>query len=133
MSEDFSAMVKQFIANGNTYAIPNPSRPGYLCKPTGFLSELIRFLSMMQVLNVGIGNEIAGIKNDLKIANRSSIPTKSDDRLYNTIKNAIQGMSIICFKEGETAYISGETELAEAYAWTIAGCKLFLKNMHSIE
>ncbi|MDH7444843.1 hypothetical protein [Aquimarina sp. 2201CG14-23] len=133
MSTEFSMMVKQFVADGSIDAIPNPSRSGYLCRPQEFLSELIRFVSMMQVMKVGIGSEIATIKNDLEVANQSPIIKKSDDRLYNIMIRAIRRIENICTAEGERAQIAEEIELAETYAWSIVGCQLFLKYTESIE
>lgn len=127
MTKSFSVMVQQFVKDGCTIAIPNPARSGYLCTRSDFLSELIRFLSMMQVLKVGVGNEIAMVKKGLELANHSLVVTQSDDQLYNTMVNVINRLIDICIKEGEKAYTSEEIELAETYAWCIAGCKLFLE------
>ncbi|WP_299442626.1 hypothetical protein [uncultured Aquimarina sp.] len=133
MSTTFSVMVKQIVTEGNTDVIPNPARSGYLCLPKDFLTELIRFVSMMQVLKIGIGSEIAAIKNDLEVANQSPFISQSDDRLYKLMVGAIDRISIICTKEGERAQTIGEMNLAETYAWSIAGCLLFLEYSESME
>ncbi|AXT56487.1 hypothetical protein J8L88_11110 [Aquimarina sp. MMG015] len=133
MSTTFSFMVKQIISEGSKDAIPNPAQSGYLCMPREFLSELIRLASMMQVMKIGVGSEIADIKNKLEIANQSPVITKSDDRLYNLMEGAIHRITRVCRLEGELAQSRGERELSETYAWTIAGCKLFLEYTESIE
>ncbi|SEM00797.1 hypothetical protein SAMN04487910_3893 [Aquimarina amphilecti] len=133
MSTTFSLMVKQIISEGGTDAIPNPARSGYLCKPRDFLSELIRLVSMMQVMKIGVGSEIADIKNKLEIANQSPVIKQSDDRLYNLMEAAIHRITNICLEEGERSQANNEKQLSETYAWAIAGCKLFLEYIASIE
>jgi len=122
----FSERIQQFINDGSINTIPNPAHSGYLCSPVDFLSELIRFLSMMQVLKVGVSNEIVEIKNNIIIANYSLLRTQSDDQLYSMMTQAIHRLNEICRVEGEKAHESGETTLSESYAWAIAGCILFL-------
>ncbi|WP_299258073.1 hypothetical protein [uncultured Aquimarina sp.] len=126
-------MIQQIVNESSTDAIPNPARSGYLCVPTDFLSGLIRFVSMMQVIKIGVGSEIAAIKNDLEIANQSPFITQSDDRLYKLMVGAIERIVTICTTEGERAASAGEKKLAETYAWCIAGCQLFLEYSKSIE
>ncbi|AXT52846.1 hypothetical protein D1818_19200 [Aquimarina sp. BL5] len=133
MSATFSAIIQQIVRESNSGAIPDPARSGYLCVPTDFLSGLIRFVSMMQVIKIGVGSEIAAIKNDLEIANQSPFISKSDDRLYKLMVGAIKHIVVICTAEGERAETAGERTLAETYAWCIAGCQLFLEYSESIE
>ncbi|WP_298542941.1 hypothetical protein [uncultured Aquimarina sp.] len=133
MSTTFSVMIQQIVSESSTDAIPDPARSGYLCKPTDFLSELIRFVSMMQVIKIGVGSEIATIKNDLEIANQSPFIRQSDDRLYKLMVGAIGHIISICTTEGEHAETAGEQKLTETYAWCIAGCRLFLEYSESIE
>ncbi|MBW1298027.1 hypothetical protein [Aquimarina litoralis] len=132
MSTAFSVMVKQIVSESSTASIPNPARSGYFCEPSHFLSELIRFVSMMQVMKVGVGSEIASIKNDLEIANQSPVITRSDNRLYTLMVKAIYRIRSICEAEGASAENVKETELAETYAWSVAGCNLFLEYSESI-
>lgn len=131
MSTLFSVMVKQIIHEGSKEAVPNPARSGYLCNPDEFLSQLIRFVSMMQVLKVGVGNQVAEIKFDLKKADQSWNPEKLANSLCNKMIRAIQKIEDICTKQGEDAYLLGDIKLAETYAWTIAGCRLFLEYVES--
>ncbi len=88
---------------------------------------------MMQVMKVGIGSEIAAIKNDLEVANQSPFIRQSDDRLYKLMVGAIDRISTICIIEGRRAETLGEQKLVETYAWSIAGCQLFLEYSESIE
>ncbi|MHA7059666.1 hypothetical protein ACWGOQ_0020740 [Aquimarina sp. M1] len=126
MSATFSVMVKQFEKNCGINTIPNPSRPGYLCIPDDFLLDLIQFISMMQVMKVGVGSEIDTIKKNLKIANQFLKEAKTQDKLYTITVNAINDIVNICSEEGEDAYTAGKMKLAETFAWTIAGCRLYL-------
>ncbi|MFD2564943.1 hypothetical protein [Aquimarina rubra] len=127
MSTIFSVMVKEFVADGSKEAIPNPARSGYLCMPTDFLGELVRFISMMQVMKVGVGSEIAQLKKDLKVANQFLREVKTQQKLYATTVQAIDRLEQICIEEGEKAQENEEITLAETYAWCIAGCQLFLE------
>ncbi len=129
ISVRFSKLVEEYVANGSIASIPNPSRSGYLCAPSDFLSSLIRFLSMMQLLKIGIGREISIIKNDLSMADKSLKITQTENRLYIPMAKGISNVIDICNKEGANAYESGEIELAETYAWCMAGCRLFLDYM----
>jgi len=131
MSTTFSVMVKQIISEGSGQAMPNPAKSGYLCTPDEFLSELIRFVSMMQVLKVGVGNEVAAIKLDLKKADQSLNPERLTNSLYHKMIRAIHKIEDICTKQGEDAYMLGDMKLAETYGWTIAGCRLFLEHVQS--
>ena len=129
MEITFSEMVQQYINDGDNSAIPNPAHSGYLCKVDDFLSELLQFLSMMQVVKVGVGNEIAGIKKDIQKVNYSLKVIRSNNQLYKSMNQAINCLIDICNIEGEKAQKSGERMLSETYAWTIAGCCLFLKHV----
>lgn len=132
MSTAFSMMVKQIVSESSADSIPNPARSGYFCKPSKFLSELIRFVSMMQVMKVGVSSEIASIKNDLEIANQSPVITRSDNRLYALMVKAIDRICKVCIAEGTAAENGRERELAETYAWSVAGCNMFLQYSESI-
>ncbi len=127
MTTTFSEMVKEFITDGNTSAIPNPAQSGYLCMPADFLSELLRFVSMMQVMKVGVSSEIAKIKKDLKIVNQFLKETNTQNKLYIIMVEAVHRIEHICVVEGERAQVEGKVSLTETYAWSIAGCKLFIE------
>ncbi|WP_378178029.1 hypothetical protein [Aquimarina sp. SS2-1] len=131
MSTTFSVMIKEFVSDGSKEAIPNPARSGYLCVPTDFLGELIRFVSMMQVMKVGVGSEVAQLKKDLKLAKQFLKPTRNQDKLFATMIHAVHRIEHICIEEGEKAQENEEITLAETYAWCIAGCQLFLEYSES--